>query len=297
MDDLLDAAKDRLKTHYFGYVFAAFLLINWKELFFIFVSNDTPLERIAYFENGTSWWGLVFAPLLLGVITSVAAAWLKWILHDVYAHPAEQISISDIESKSRMLSKSAELEHSRNTLLAEQQQSVVDSANKRDQVEKIENPKIKAEAQLELAEKSLLQTQGLDDREANRALKRIAEAHRTLSDIAYQFDDMEKAESHTNKALEIETNLLQKSNVLNISDGALQLLRQIANNENEAPVLTIQQTDELGERAGLPPNSINTLLKELHNVGIVKISPSGKEVHLDKFDINEFWRQYATKPA
>jgi len=310
MDDLLDSIKNRLKSPYFGYVLVAFVAINWRELFFLFVSDDKPQVRIDYFDAGTSNWKLFFWPLVLGGLTSVLEHWFKWGFNALSAYPSDQIALRSLKTESLLRKHRTELDNLRSEALAEEQkrrdealaqeqQVAVDTAKQLDEVAKIEDPRAKAEAQLAIEEMRLRRTQGLDERAVNRGLERVAETHRTLSEIARTNGDTRTARIHADQASKYEKYLSELSNATNyleISDETQAILRQVAYAENSTLVLTLNQLESFAKNAGLSSQATNKIVEELDKNGIAKINSSGKHLILDESHIEEFRRSFPPIP-
>lgn len=80
MKEYLEAWSQRVRSPFGGYTIAAFLAINWREVFYLFFSDQPASIRIRFFDLNSSWVDLTILPLLFGGILAVGFPWLNYIV-------------------------------------------------------------------------------------------------------------------------------------------------------------------------------------------------------------------------
>lgn len=208
MNDLLDAISDRLKSSYYGYIFIAFLFINWREIFFLIASDENVVQRIEYFENGTTLVELIVYPAIIGATLSISGPWFKWFLNSLTAYPADKISSRSLKSEDKLVAERIRLENSRNALFEEQSRAIIEQAKKIDELQNVDDPVAREHAKIGIEELRLDRSSSTEfNSDKNRSLERIAQSHENLAELYRQQEKYEEAQNHQMQALEIRQQL------------------------------------------------------------------------------------------
>ena len=209
MKDLLDAISDRMKTPYYGYVLIAFLFFNWREIFVLIASDDEITQRIEYFDNSTSLYGLIVWPVTIGFGLSILGPWLKWSLDFLTAYPADQISSRILRSENKLIVEQTQLEQSRNDLLNVESEAIVEQAKQIDRLGDLEDPVVREHAKIGIEELRLKRSSpSSPDRISS--LERITQSYRILAEVYRQQKNYDEFVNSMQKALVIDRHLLNE---------------------------------------------------------------------------------------
>ena len=75
LKETMDAWLARVKSPVLGYIVLAFILVNWKPLWFLVFADYGAYHRIHYFELHTDWLSLYVGPVALGVAAAAISPW------------------------------------------------------------------------------------------------------------------------------------------------------------------------------------------------------------------------------
>lgn len=152
MNDIFEAFLSRIRSPVFGYAFTGFLIVNWKPIFYVFFSNDSVLERFAFFDLNTTWLTIFIYPLSIGIALALLNPWVTFLF--LWANQKAIYRRSTIEAKaeSKVISLRKDLEDERNALYASRERKILERANIDQAVSEITDPKAKAEAEKQLSE-------------------------------------------------------------------------------------------------------------------------------------------------
>lgn len=151
MSDILDAISNRLKSAYFGYAALSFIGINWRELFFLVAAERTVLERIEHFDVNTDTCTLFLYPLGIAALLSLLTPWSKLIFGYIAQKPTSMLGTILAKSENKIIIERTEHENSRNLLFSGREQEVLDQAKRDEQLNDINDPDARADAELRLA--------------------------------------------------------------------------------------------------------------------------------------------------
>jgi hypothetical protein len=98
MNDLVDAVTSRIRAPYFGYSLLAFVALNWRGLFLLFVTEGTPQQRLDAFDAETSKLTLYVLPLVVGLTVAATAPWVRLAFSRLWIKPLQRIDFIQIES-------------------------------------------------------------------------------------------------------------------------------------------------------------------------------------------------------
>jgi len=210
MNDLLDAIGSRIRNPYYGYLLIAIIGVNWRELFTLFVSDGKIEQRIEVFDKATSIEELLIIPAVIAAVLAVASIWFSWLFNFLTTFPADKISFRALDSENKLATKRKELEDTRNAIINAKGEAVISQAKKLDEAKEIQDPIAREEAKIaleELDQKRHESSTGPFEDIRLRGMRRIAESHKTIVEIARNKQDFDKAEIHAELALKIEQSI------------------------------------------------------------------------------------------
>lgn len=150
MKEVVDAVNSRFKSPYFGYSILAFLAWNWRGIFLLAVTKGTPQERLAAFDCVTSFWSMVFYPLLVGALVAASTHWIRFAFRLVSSKPIEWLDNLDLEAKYKKTVRQSELEQLHSALFAEKEKELIERAKRDEEVARIEDAEAKRMLALQL---------------------------------------------------------------------------------------------------------------------------------------------------
>lgn len=83
--------NERIRSPFLSSFTVVFLALNWKGLFVLFFAKMTAIERVAYFEEHSSTYTLLFYPLLGGLILPVVFETMKLVSAWTITRPEEKL--------------------------------------------------------------------------------------------------------------------------------------------------------------------------------------------------------------
>lgn len=143
MKEIIQAVEARIKGPVMGYFGIAVLIFNWQELFFLIVDNGDAASRIKYFVDNTSVKSLLYVPLASAVIYTIVYPWVSVVFLYICQKPTDLINALQAKSEHKTLTVRNDLEKLRAESLAIQEQSIIESAKRDQQIEEIEDEALK----------------------------------------------------------------------------------------------------------------------------------------------------------
>jgi hypothetical protein len=138
--EFLSVVGVRIRSNLFGYILLAFILINWKALFFLFFSESPVLTRLTFFEIRTDYWSLLLFPTLLGFASATFIPWVSYFSSSLVVMPTRlQNRLQHIEALNFQIEKArreAELQ-------GIEERRKIEAAKIRDELEEIRNPQLR----------------------------------------------------------------------------------------------------------------------------------------------------------
>lgn len=150
MGDVLDAVSARIKTPYFGYAVLAFMVLNWRAIFLLVMTDGNPAERLEVFDNNSSPVSLFLAPLLVGTLVAASAEWIRFFFEWVARNPKQWMEIHHLQAEHKRAILKTELEKFRDERFIRKEEDLIARAKRDEQVKEIENNEVKQQLQHEL---------------------------------------------------------------------------------------------------------------------------------------------------
>lgn len=139
MSEILEALASRIKSPLFGYVFFAFIIANWKPLFYLWISTTAVVDRFEYFDENTSPVSLLLVPLAAGVITSIAYPWVNVVLIWVNHFPTDLRNYLQANTENKFLMEKQRHEIVRKNYMALREDELIERAKRDQELEQIED--------------------------------------------------------------------------------------------------------------------------------------------------------------
>lgn len=152
MKDIVDAINSRVKEPYFGYAFLSFLAINWKAIFLLIYSKGGAEAKIIAFEGTTTTFSLVVYPLLIAALMVGISPWLRLVVSYISNRAIEIQNNLALEIEHKHNIKKTQLENSRSELFATKENELIDRAKRDQEIEKIQDKKVKDQLKQEIDE-------------------------------------------------------------------------------------------------------------------------------------------------
>lgn len=205
MKELIEAFHARIKSPVFGYFVFAWLLINWKAIFYLFFDSGTVKERIQIFENLTDYYTSFLYPLSTGVAAAVIAPWINYLFLRICSKPTDLRNTIQAESEHRLLLKKQELEETRSKVLATKERDLIERAKRDEEIQSISDEATKEELQKQIDK---LRHEIDSQRELNSSLPKnsrnrsdVIGLYREMADLLREQGRLEDAESYLQMAI------------------------------------------------------------------------------------------------
>ena len=152
MKDLLDSIGNKVKSPIFGYTLLATSLINWKPIFYLLISSENVIDRFSYFDSHTSIFTLLVIPLSISIFGLLVQPWMSFIFLYIAQKPTYLRDVLLIDSEHELNIKRQKLEATRGHLLAQQEEELIERAERDSQIEEIGNQPTKEKLKGEIEE-------------------------------------------------------------------------------------------------------------------------------------------------
>lgn len=137
--EIYDAYSQRIRSPFFGYIIIAFIIINWKAIFFLLFSDEPILTRFSYIDQTTGFWRSVFFPIISGVSAALAkpylslwgAMWADWPVNKQKLNEAK--ASSDVAEYKEIL-----LEQKKRKI-----EEIISTAQQDEEIEKIQDDEVR----------------------------------------------------------------------------------------------------------------------------------------------------------
>lgn len=151
MREFIDAVTTRIQAPYFGYSLVALLVLNWRAIFLLFMLDAPANERIAIFEQETSFWTIVALPLLAGAVFAILTPWSRYVFEHLSQKPFSLRDRLQINADHQRTILQTELEEARSELFGQKEEELIDRARRDDEIANIEDEEVKQRLVSELA--------------------------------------------------------------------------------------------------------------------------------------------------
>jgi hypothetical protein len=150
MKEIFDAFNSRLKSPVFGYFIMAFLVINWKVLFYLFASDSTIEDRFTYFDVHTNTFSLLFQPLIIGICGAIFYPWISLLFIWLVRRPIELRQLIHLTSQNKLLIKEKEFEETRGKLLATKEKELIERVKRDEEIKSLPDDRLRKDLQKQI---------------------------------------------------------------------------------------------------------------------------------------------------
>lgn len=210
MKDLLEAINTRVKEPYWGFFLLSFIAFNWRGLFLLCFATGTAQEKIDLFDSLTTFWSLVFFPILMALLILLITPWLKVIFGYVTRSAYERINSQELKRESKYLAEKNSLEKERARELANKEKELIDQAMRDEDIEKIKDVEVKENLKKEIDE---LRTQrNIISHEDHQITGRFSKVQEVIVKFLKENDNnhIEKNRSHNGEFIKLGENIIYR---------------------------------------------------------------------------------------
>lgn len=260
MKDLLEAINTRVKEPYWGFFLLSFIAFNWRGLFLLCFATGTAQEKIDLFDSLTTFWSLVFFPILMALLILLITPWLKVVFGKISRVAYEELNSQDLKREHKYLAEKIQLEKMRALELANKENELIDQAKRDAHIEQIEDENVKDSLKREIIELRNKLKKSVDE-EPQSELKNISV--QSLSDTENEIIQL-LIEDKNNY---IEVNRINATNIIRIAG------KFISQSQNLRDYFKYQEAIKSLNDKGL--------LRNINNAGkIYELSELGYEIGL-----------------
>lgn len=183
--DFIETLNERVRSPILGSILISFLVINWRPLFYLLLSDQEIETRFAFFDQSTSISTLYVFPVVVGIIIGLVAPWLSYFGSWVASQPVHRQRIMADRFASIRLHEKAKLAQAREYQQSVLEQSTIDRTKRDIEIDNIEDPetreKLRDEISLQRLEKNLAEAEETRDQAIGYMQQREAEITSQLS--------------------------------------------------------------------------------------------------------------------
>lgn len=132
--DVISASGARVRSPMLGSILLVFVLLNWKEFFYIFFAETSAQVRLSYFDANTSYSSLILFPLIGGIALSILYPWLNLVSEHLAKKPIRSLKrLQGEENHLReiyLLENAAKLQEAQAKFEAVHEQRKIDAARR-----------------------------------------------------------------------------------------------------------------------------------------------------------------------
>jgi len=135
----MEAMLSRVRSPLLGSVLIAFTIINWKAIFFVVFSASTAVEKFEFFDQQTTVWTLLYAPIAVGLVLGLASPWISLFGAWAASQPVQQQRILTDRLASERLFQRAKLAKARELEQTVLEETLIDRAKRDQEIDSIDD--------------------------------------------------------------------------------------------------------------------------------------------------------------
>ncbi len=160
LKEVFEAAEERIKSPILGSIVIAFILMNWKAVYFVVFSGDIALMKFNYFDANTTAKSLLL-PIPIGFAAALVVPWVSFIGSFLVELPNRKMKLLQDESTHKILQEKNKLATVRENKKTIYENSLIAEAKRDQEIQSIEDNKIRGELEAKVAEsRSIEEEQG-----------------------------------------------------------------------------------------------------------------------------------------
>ena len=140
LKEIFDAMNSRVRSPIFGSIAIAFLVINWKPIYYLLFANESVEIRFEFFDANTTLLTTVFWPPVIGIAFAVASSWIAFFSAWIAETPTTKRKLLQTKSADRVLTEKLRLEQTRKKFLAAEEKALIEEAKRDEEVQEIKDP-------------------------------------------------------------------------------------------------------------------------------------------------------------
>lgn len=216
MKEIFEALASRIKSPVFGYFLLAWVVINWKPLFYLFFDDNPASQRVAIFEKLTSTYSMALLPLIFAVAAAVIYPWINCCFLMICRMPTDVANSIQAVSEHKLIIKKQQLEKARSFAVATREEELIERAKRDEVIASISDEDAKERLQNEISElrteldakNSLISKSSLSKNKTD-----MAESYKMMAQLLQQQGKIDEAANYLKMAMEIEQRQVMQSNV------------------------------------------------------------------------------------
>lgn len=143
MNEIIEAFRTRISSPLFGYAIIAFIIVNWKPLFYLFAGEVTTLERFEYFDENTTPNSLLVLPILFAIIGTIIYPWINYMFLCICIQPTDLRNSIQAQSQHNLLIRKKNLEAVHNEIQKDKENEIIRRTKIDDRISLIPNKEIR----------------------------------------------------------------------------------------------------------------------------------------------------------
>ncbi|WP_417266879.1 hypothetical protein [Celeribacter baekdonensis] len=152
LKELFDEGRARVKSNVFASVVFAFVVVNWKSIYFVVFADATAIEKFEFFDGNTCVLSLYVWPPLIGAVLAIGMPFINNIAHWLVSKPIGSVRSRDDKQAHARLQKKNEWAAVRNAEQKIFEDKLVAQAETDDRISKIEDKAIREEVKEKVSE-------------------------------------------------------------------------------------------------------------------------------------------------
>jgi len=125
MRELFEMMGARIKSPVLGYFSISVLVINWEPIYYLFASDFDAVTNIAYFNQHTSGWTLLYLPAIASSLLAVLYPWINLLFLWLVFFPTKYKNRLNASSEHDELLRKQELEDMRSEIVATREEELI----------------------------------------------------------------------------------------------------------------------------------------------------------------------------
>jgi len=244
--EILSALETRLRSKLLGSIIIAFILINWKVIFFVIFEQVGAKEKFSFFDDNTSPLSLYLFPVVAGTVFALVMPWVSYLVMFISFSPERKKRELRNNSEHQNLLNKWELNIQLKEFQQREDRIILDRAKMKEDIKKIDDPVVRKDVTEEIEKNNLTQSEKKPSvtTEGNSFTFTMQSLESLDKDIANLEESKEKALSKREKTTKEIDNL--KLNLRTLRKGASN--QSLSHNEKVSIIKELEENKALLKR-------------------------------------------------
>ncbi len=150
--EVLDALNTRIRSPIIGSFVIAFVIVNWRSLFYLTFADQLTEEKFIYFDEHTDLRSLILFPAAIGFFMAIVSPWIVLAGAHLAEIPVRKRKFLQIKSSHQILIEKESFENTRRQIKATREEALIDEAIRDQEINKIEDTEIREELEKKIDE-------------------------------------------------------------------------------------------------------------------------------------------------